>query len=242
MLLLLHLKNRLVLERPLDDVRLVRGSLDPLALLELRPELAEVLQLDEMPNVREGRLNDGRLADEGRGGDAGRHGDSCSAIGLVWIVSGDLDSIDGKAELKNWWRSSRKKKFGGANCLCSQVMASWEAVCDGIGMAALSYPSPTSRLPQQAHSALCIGTVHKYSIRTYKFLHYCPVSKSKHRLGLLNFGGRIYAHLAPLAADQTSFFPLCPSRVTCFVLSLAVTVCSLLSERPSYSLCFSVTM
>lgn len=83
MLLLLYLENRLVFERPLDNVGLVGGSLDPLALLELRPELAEVLELDEMPDVGEGRLDDGRLADEGRGGDAARHGDSGSAIEFV---------------------------------------------------------------------------------------------------------------------------------------------------------------
>lgn len=74
MLLLLHLELCAVLECPLDNVGLVRCALDELALLELGPELAEVLELDQVPNIAEGRLDDGRLVDGGGGGDGRGHG------------------------------------------------------------------------------------------------------------------------------------------------------------------------
>lgn len=65
MSLLLHLENSAVLERPLDDIRLGRAALDPLALVEGRVELAEVLELDEVPDVAEGGVDDGGLGDGG---------------------------------------------------------------------------------------------------------------------------------------------------------------------------------
>ena len=68
MLLLLNLEGLAVLEGPLDDVGLGRCALDELALLELRPELAEVLELDQVPDGAERRVDDGRLADGGGGG------------------------------------------------------------------------------------------------------------------------------------------------------------------------------
>lgn len=68
-LLLLHIQHRPILERPLHNIRLLGRALDPLALLELAPELAEVLQLDEVPDGGEGRGDDGRLADRGGGWD-----------------------------------------------------------------------------------------------------------------------------------------------------------------------------
>jgi hypothetical protein len=74
-LLLLDLDNSAVLEGPLDDIGLIRSTLDPVALLKRRPELAEVLKLDQVPDIAEGCLDDGRLADGGGGGDAGRHYD-----------------------------------------------------------------------------------------------------------------------------------------------------------------------
>ena len=74
MLLLLDLYGCAILERPLDNISLVRCALDPLALVKRGPELAEVLEFDEMPDVAEGGFDDGRLADGGGGGDAcGRH-------------------------------------------------------------------------------------------------------------------------------------------------------------------------
>lgn len=71
-LLLLDLEGLAVLECPLNDVGLGRSALDELALVELRPELAEVLELDQVPDIAEGCVNDGRLADRGGSGD-GRH-------------------------------------------------------------------------------------------------------------------------------------------------------------------------
>jgi len=85
-LLLLDLEGLTVLKCPLDDVSLGRGSLDELALLKLRPELAEVLELDQVPDIAEGSVDDGRLADGGGSGN-GRHDEVddwlCSEIGVV---------------------------------------------------------------------------------------------------------------------------------------------------------------
>jgi hypothetical protein len=52
-LLLLDLNNGAILEVPLDDVGLLRSALGVLGLVESRPELVEVLELDEVPDVRE---------------------------------------------------------------------------------------------------------------------------------------------------------------------------------------------
>lgn len=87
MLLLLDLNGRAVLEGPFDDISLVGGALDELALLESRPELAEVLELDQVPNIAERRLNYGRLADRGGGGNASRHYDLSCSIDLAGCVS-----------------------------------------------------------------------------------------------------------------------------------------------------------
>jgi hypothetical protein len=85
--LLLDLKDLSVLEGPLDDVGLVRSSLDELALLDLGPEFAKVLELDQMPDIAELGLNDGRLADRSGCGDASRHDDG-DAIGSIVIGYG----------------------------------------------------------------------------------------------------------------------------------------------------------
>lgn len=87
MLLLLDLKLSAVLEGPLDDVGLIRGALDELALLKLRPELAEVLELDQVPDIAEGRLDDGRLANRGGGGYASGHDEFGVTIEIVEIGS-----------------------------------------------------------------------------------------------------------------------------------------------------------
>lgn len=79
MLLLLDLEGLAILECPLDNVGLGRGALDELALLELRPELAEVLELDQVPDIAEGCVDDGGLADRGGSGD-GRH---CELVQLA---------------------------------------------------------------------------------------------------------------------------------------------------------------
>lgn len=72
MLLLLDLNDGAVLEGPLDDVGLLAGALDELGAAEGGPELAEVLDLDEVPDMGERGADDGRLADGGGGRD-GRH-------------------------------------------------------------------------------------------------------------------------------------------------------------------------
>jgi hypothetical protein len=84
-LLLLDLKNLTILEGPLDDVGLGGGVLDPIALLELGPELAEVLELDQVPDGAERRVDDGRLANGGGGGDRARHYDG-GAIGFFGVT------------------------------------------------------------------------------------------------------------------------------------------------------------
>jgi hypothetical protein len=73
-LLLLDLYLRAVLEGPLDHVGLIGRSLDPVALLEGGPELAEVLELDQVPDIAEGRLDDSGLADRRGSGNASGHG------------------------------------------------------------------------------------------------------------------------------------------------------------------------
>lgn len=65
MLLLLDFENGSILEGPLDDVGVGRHAFDPFALLESSVELGEVLELDEVPDVGEGRLDNGRLEDGG---------------------------------------------------------------------------------------------------------------------------------------------------------------------------------
>lgn len=72
MLLLLDLEDSAVLEGPPDNVGLLGGTLDVLALVKGSPELGKVLDLDEVPDVGERGTDDGRLADGGGGRD-GRH-------------------------------------------------------------------------------------------------------------------------------------------------------------------------
>jgi len=52
-LLLLDLNHGAVLELPLDNVGLLRGTLGVLGLVKSGPELVEVLELDEVPDVGE---------------------------------------------------------------------------------------------------------------------------------------------------------------------------------------------
>ena len=50
-LLLLHFEDSAILEGPLDDVGLLAGALDELALGDGGPELGEVLELDVVPHL-----------------------------------------------------------------------------------------------------------------------------------------------------------------------------------------------
>lgn len=128
-LLLLDLKNGAVLERPLDDVGLIRCALGPLALVEVRPELAEVLELDEVPDVAEWCLDDSRLADGRGSGNATRHDGFLGTIGCSGGVSVALFEISmgvgSKVEVEVSDGKQRGKML---------VMASW-VVGEGKGRA-----------------------------------------------------------------------------------------------------------
>ena len=100
MLLLLDLKGLAILECPLDNVGLGRSALDELALLELRPELAEVLELDQVPDIAEGCVDDGRLADRGGGGDS-RHFAGMQLV--LWVIL--VWVSDFEIEVKVQWRA-----------------------------------------------------------------------------------------------------------------------------------------
>lgn len=65
-LLLLHFVDSAILEGPLENIGLVAGAgRDRLGLVEGGPELAKILQLDEMPDFGEGRLDDDALENGG---------------------------------------------------------------------------------------------------------------------------------------------------------------------------------
>lgn len=86
-LLLLDLQLGAVLEGPLDDVGLVRGALDPFAVGQLGPPLRKGGQLDEVPDVGEVGLDNGRLLDVGGRGDG--------HAGGVWKAGGRHLGMDG---------------------------------------------------------------------------------------------------------------------------------------------------
>ena len=58
MLLLLDFQHVAIIERPPNNVRLLVRALDRLGALEGGPELAKVLQLDEVPDVRQRGLDE----------------------------------------------------------------------------------------------------------------------------------------------------------------------------------------
>jgi hypothetical protein len=74
MFLLLDLQYRAILEAPLDNIRLLRHTLHPFALLQLAPEGGEILQLDEMPDGAHGGFDNRRFGHGGGGRDS-RHCD-----------------------------------------------------------------------------------------------------------------------------------------------------------------------
>lgn len=73
MLLLLYFHDRAILERPLDDIGILRGALNPLALLKSSPKLGEVLELEEVPDVARVSVDYGGLANGRGGGDVAGH-------------------------------------------------------------------------------------------------------------------------------------------------------------------------
>lgn len=67
--LLLDVQNGTVFEGPLDEISLFRGALDVFALVDVGPEVLEVLDLDEVPDIGERGGDDGGFRDLGGGGD-----------------------------------------------------------------------------------------------------------------------------------------------------------------------------
>ena len=73
MLLLLHIQHRSILKRPLHHIRLRARPLHMLGCGKLGPEIVEVLQFDQVPDVGERGGDDGGFGDGGRGGDTRGH-------------------------------------------------------------------------------------------------------------------------------------------------------------------------
>lgn len=75
MLLLLDVQDGAILKGPTGNIGLAADALDELGGLEGGPEVGKVVKLDVVPDVGEGRLDDGALVDGGGGGDGacGRH-------------------------------------------------------------------------------------------------------------------------------------------------------------------------
>ena len=65
MLIKLDLQNSTVLEAPLHDVGVGRSTLDQLAALQRAPEIAEVLELDQVPDMTESGFDDGGFENGG---------------------------------------------------------------------------------------------------------------------------------------------------------------------------------
>lgn len=63
MLFLLHLLLRAILEGPLDNVGLMRDTLNVVALVKLCPEVVEILELDQVPDLGKRGGDDGGLCD-----------------------------------------------------------------------------------------------------------------------------------------------------------------------------------
>ena len=61
MLFLLHLLHSAILKGPLDNVGLMRDTLDMMTLFELCPEVVKVLEFDQMPDLGKRGGDDGRL-------------------------------------------------------------------------------------------------------------------------------------------------------------------------------------
>ena len=73
MLFLLYLLLSAIFECPFDNISLMRDTLDVMALVDLGPEVMEVLELDQMPDLGKRSSNDRGLCNGGRGGDTACH-------------------------------------------------------------------------------------------------------------------------------------------------------------------------
>lgn len=90
-LLLLDLNDGAVVEGPADNVSLLVGALDVVAALESRPELAEVLELDEVPDVGERGCYSNSISDmEGIGAFC-----SFRVIGWWYKLSNGIGGLEG---------------------------------------------------------------------------------------------------------------------------------------------------
>ena len=63
MLFLLHLLHSAILKGPLNNVGLMRDTLDVMALFEFCPEVVKFLELDQVPDLGKRGGDDGRLYD-----------------------------------------------------------------------------------------------------------------------------------------------------------------------------------
>lgn len=92
MFLLLDIQDGPILERPLHNVRLRGCTLHVLTLLELAPELVEVLELDEVPDLTEWGGDDCRLADGGGSWDCRGHLGKVELVELSCCLGGYWNS------------------------------------------------------------------------------------------------------------------------------------------------------
>ena len=86
MLLLLNLQNGPILKGPLHNIGIRGSALDGLALGESGPEIAEILELDHVPDIAEAGFDDGGFGDVDGGWDAGGgHFDGLEEIVCVCV-------------------------------------------------------------------------------------------------------------------------------------------------------------
>lgn len=122
MLLLLHLKHGTIFERPLYNIRIWWCSLDELATFELTPEGAELLELDQVPDVGELGFDDCRFGDRSGCWDTGCHN--------LW-----LNLYDGGARVNifdvvwNWFESVSWKSVGGGWMSSTILNQAWRNTC-----------------------------------------------------------------------------------------------------------------
>lgn len=70
---LLNFQDRSILKGPFNHIGIRGDSLDSLGGFKSRPEGAEALELDQMPDIAELGFDDGRLSDRSGGWNLGRH-------------------------------------------------------------------------------------------------------------------------------------------------------------------------
>ncbi len=101
-LVLLDLDGAAVLESPPHHVRVGRGALDAVRLVDGRPELLEVEQLDKVPDEGKGRLDDGALDHLVGGCDGLCRGGHFVDVGDLWGVL-SCRSLGVGLLMMRWW-------------------------------------------------------------------------------------------------------------------------------------------